>query len=157
MAKISRKQYNDLYGPTVGDKIRLANSSLFVEIERDLRGDYGDEVVYGGGKTLRDGMGLDNTATSVSGSLDLVITNVTIIDAVLGVVKADVGIKDGKIAREGTPEEIFGLGDELLSCGLDVPQITKLINKIRASGISLSENIYTVSKAEQELLKLFKQ
>ncbi|MBR6523211.1 MAG: energy-coupling factor transporter ATPase [Clostridia bacterium] len=66
-------------------------------------------------------------------------------------------IKDGKIAREGTPEEIFGLGDELLSCGLDVPQITKLINKIRASGISLSENIYTVSKAEQELLKLFKQ
>ncbi len=66
-------------------------------------------------------------------------------------------IKAGKIAREGTPEEIFGLGDELLSCGLDVPQITKLINKIRASGISLSENIYTVSKAEQELLKLFKQ
>ena len=57
MAKISRKQYNDLYGPTVGDKIRLANSSLFVEIERDLRGDYGDEVIYGGGKTLRDGMG----------------------------------------------------------------------------------------------------
>ena len=94
MAKITRKQHNDLFGPAVGDKIRLANSSLMVEIERDLRCSSGDEVIYGGGKTLRDGMGLDNTATSASGALDLVITNVTIIDAVLGVVKADVGIKD---------------------------------------------------------------
>ena len=101
MAKISRKQYNDLYGATVGDKIRLGNTSLYVEIERDLRGGYGDEVIYGGGKTLRDGMGLDNTTTSESGALDLVITNVTIIDAVLGVVKADVGIKDGKIVGIG--------------------------------------------------------
>ncbi len=112
MAKISRKQYNDLYGPTVGDKIRLGNTSLYAEIERDLRGDYGDEVVYGGGKTLRDGMGLDNTTTSESGSLDLVITNVTIIDAVLGVVKADVGIKDGRIVgigKSGNPNTMDGV------------------------------------------------
>lgn len=118
MAKISRKQYNDLYGPTVGDKIRLGNSSLYVEIERDLRGGYGDEVVYGGGKTLRDGMGLDNTATSQSGSLDLVITNVTIIDAVLGVAKADVGIKDGKIVgigKSGNPNTMDGVSRNMVT------------------------------------------
>jgi urease, alpha subunit len=100
MATISRQEYNNLYGPTVGDKIRLGNTDLYVEIEKDLR-TYGDEVIYGGGKTLRDGMGLANTITYREGSLDLVITNVTIIDAKLGVIKADVGIKDGKIAGIG--------------------------------------------------------
>ena len=100
MATISRQEYNNLFGPTVGDKIRLGNTDLYVEIEKDLRV-YGDEVVYGGGKTIRDGMGLANTMTSTEGSLDLVITNVTIIDAKLGVIKADVGIKDGKIAGIG--------------------------------------------------------
>ncbi len=112
MATISRKQHNDLFGPAVGDRIRLGDTSLFVEIERDLRGCSGDEVIYGGGKTLRDGMGLDNTATSESGALDVVITNVTIIDAVLGVVKADVGIKDGKIAgigKSGNPNTMDGV------------------------------------------------
>ena len=94
MSKISRRQYVDLYGPTVGDKIRLANTDLYVEIEKDYRG-YGDEAQYGGGKTLRDGMGFDNQLTSSAGALDLVISNVTVIDAVLGVVKADVGVKDG--------------------------------------------------------------
>ncbi len=109
--KISRQQYNDLYGPTVGDRIRLANTDLFIEIEKDLR-TYGDEVVYGGGKTLRDGMGIDNGTTSQQGSLDIVITNVTIVDAVLGVVKADVGIKDGRIAgigKAGNPNTMDGV------------------------------------------------
>lgn len=118
MAQISRKQYNDLYGPTVGDKIRLANSDLWVEIERDLRGPSGDEVIYGGGKTLRDGMGLDNTATSQSGSPDLIITNVTIIDAVLGIVKADVGIKDGiivGIGKAGNPNTMDGVTPTLVT------------------------------------------
>ena len=100
MATISRQEYNNLFGPTVGDKIRLGDTDLYVEIEKDLR-EYGDEVVYGGGKTIRDGMGLANTMTSEEGALDLVITNVTIIDANLGVVKADVGVKDGKIAGIG--------------------------------------------------------
>ncbi len=100
MATISRQEYNDLFGPTVGDKIRLGNTNLYVEIEKDLRV-YGDEAVYGGGKTLRDGMGLANTLSADQGSLDLVITNVTIIDPMLGVIKADVGIKDGKIAGIG--------------------------------------------------------
>lgn len=72
-----------LFGPTVGDKIRLANTQLYVEIEKDLR-TLGDEAVYGGGKTLRDGMGLANTITGKDGSLDTVITNVTILDPPVG-------------------------------------------------------------------------
>ena len=117
MATISRQENNNLFGPTVGDKIRLADTDLYVEIERDLRG-YGDEVVYGGGKTLRDGMGLANTITSKAGALDLVITNVTIIDPLLGVVKADVGIKDGKIAgigKSGNPNTMDGVDPDLVT------------------------------------------
>ncbi|WP_300897864.1 urease subunit alpha, partial [uncultured Desulfovibrio sp.] len=115
MATISRKNNNDLFGPTVGDKIRLANTDLYVEIEKDLRV-YGDETVYGGGKTLRDGMGTANTITSKGGSLDLVITNVTIIDPILGVIKADVGVKDGKIAgigKAGNPNIMDGVSPNL--------------------------------------------
>ena len=100
-----------LFGPTVGDKIRLANTDLYVEIEKDFRV-YGDEAVYGGGKTLRDGMGLANECTSDCGSVDLVITNVTILDPVLGVIKADVGIKDGKISgigKAGNPNVMEGV------------------------------------------------
>lgn len=106
-----------LFGPTVGDKIRLANTDLYVEIEKDLRV-YGDEVVYGGGKTLRDGMGLANECTSEGGSLDLVITNVTILDPLLGVIKADVGVKDGKIAgigKAGNPNVMKGVTPTLVT------------------------------------------
>ena len=106
-----------LFGPTVGDKIRLGNTDLYVEIEKDLRV-YGDEAVYGGGKTLRDGMGLDNECTSAGGSLDLVITNVTILDPLLGVIKADVGIKDGKIAgigKAGNPNVMKGVTPTLVT------------------------------------------
>ncbi len=117
MAQISRQEYYNLFGPTVGDKIRLANTDLYVEIEKDLRV-YGDEVVYGGGKTLRDGMGLANTVTSDGGSIDLVITNVTILDPVLGVVKADVGVKDGKIVgigKSGNPNIMKGVTPTLVT------------------------------------------
>ncbi len=117
MATISRQEYNNLFGPTVGDKIRLGDTNLYVEIERDLR-QYGDEVVYGGGKTLRDGMGLANTMTSKEGCLDLVITNVTILDPVLGVVKADVGVKDGRIAgigKSGNPNTMQGVDPNLVT------------------------------------------
>jgi urease subunit alpha len=115
MSQISRQQYADLYGPTVGDKIRLGDTDLYVEIEQDLRV-LGDEAVYGGGKTLRDGMGLDNQLTAAGGALDLVITNVTVVDAVLGVVKADVGVKDGRIAgigKAGNPGTMDGVSPEL--------------------------------------------
>ena len=117
MATISRKENNDLFGPTVGDKIRLGNTNLYVEIEKDLRV-YGDELVYGGGKTLRDGMGLANECTTEQGSLDLVITNVTILDPILGVIKADVGVKDGKIAgigKAGNPNVMDGVSPELVT------------------------------------------
>jgi urease subunit alpha len=126
MATISRHEYAGLYGPTVGDRIRLGDTSLFVEVERDLRGGAGDEVVFGGGKSLREGMGMDNRLTRAAGAPDLVITNVTIMDAVLGVVKADVGIKDGRICgigKAGNPQTMdrvtpgleLGVGTDAIS------------------------------------------
>lgn len=117
MAQISRQEYNNLFGPTVGDKIRLGDTNLYVEIEKDLR-TYGDEVVYGGGKTIRDGMGLANTMTSCEGALDIVITNVTIIDPMIGVVKADVGIRNGRIAgigKAGNPNVMDGVDPNLVT------------------------------------------
>ena len=112
MATISRNEYVGLFGPTTGDRIRLGDTGLFVEIERDLRGGSGDEIVFGGGKSLREGMGMDNQITRAGGAPDLVITNVTIVDAVLGVVKADVGIKDGRICgigKAGNPQTMDGI------------------------------------------------
>ena len=111
MSQISRKENASLFGPTVGDKIRLGDTDLYIEIEKDLRV-YGDEAIYGGGKTLRDGMGMDNQLTSEGGALDLVITNVTVVDPLLGVIKADVGIKDGKIVgvgKAGNPGTMDGV------------------------------------------------
>ena len=112
MATISRNEYVGLFGPAVGDRIRLGDTNLYVEIERDLRGAPGDEIVFGGGKSLREGMGMDNRLTHADGAPDLVITNVTIIDAKLGVVKADVGIRDGRICaigKSGNPQTMDGV------------------------------------------------
>jgi len=74
MPTISRNEYVGLFGATTGDRIRLGDTGLFVEIERDLRGAYGDEIVFGGGKSLREGMGMDNKLTYAAGPPDLVIT-----------------------------------------------------------------------------------
>lgn len=100
MTSISRQEYSGLFGVTTGDQIELGNTDLYIEVEEDLR-TIGDESIYGGGKTLRDGMGQDPESCSIDGALDLVITNVVIVDATIGVVKADVGIKDGKIVGWG--------------------------------------------------------
>ena len=97
--KIPRRQYADLYGPTTGDRIRLADTDLLVEITRDLTTP-GEEAKFGGGKVIRDGMGQSPTATRAKGGLDLVITNAIIIDW-WGVVKADIGILDGRIVGIG--------------------------------------------------------
>ena len=97
--KIPRRQYADLYGPTTGDRIRLADTDLLVEITRDLTTP-GEEAKFGGGKVIRDGMGQSPTATRAKGGLDLVITNAIIIDW-WGVVKADIGIRDGRIVGIG--------------------------------------------------------
>ncbi|WP_318445437.1 urease subunit alpha [Photobacterium leiognathi] len=125
MSTMTRKQYADLFGPTTGDKIRLGNTDLILEIEKDLR-TYGEEAVYGGGKTLRDGMGYNCELTNENGAPDLVITNVTIVDGVLGVVKADLGIKNCNICAIGkagnpsimddvTPGLALGPGTEAIS------------------------------------------
>src|SRR5262249_4718202 len=97
--KIDRPTYADHYGPTTGDRIRLAGTDLIVEIESDAA-TYGDEARFGGGKVIRDGMGQSTTATRATGSPDLVITNAVIVD-VSGIWKADVGIRDGRIPAIG--------------------------------------------------------
>ncbi|MFI8480563.1 urease subunit alpha [Pseudomonas sp. NPDC078700] len=95
--KISRQAYADMYGPTVGDKVRLADTGLWVEVEKDLT-TYGEEVKFGGGKVIRDGMGQGQLCAK--DVVDTLITNALIIDH-WGVIKADVGIKDGRIAAIG--------------------------------------------------------
>src|SRR5579885_938918 len=97
--KIPRRVYAEMFGPTTGDRIRLADTDLIIRVERDLTV-YGDECKFGGGKVLRDGMGQSVTATSAQGALDLLITNAVILDY-WGIVKADIGIRGGRIARIG--------------------------------------------------------
>jgi len=98
-AKISRAAYADMFGPTTGDKVRLADTELFIEVERDLT-TYGEEVKFGGGKVIRDGMGQSQTPRA-DGAVDTVITNALIVDAVAGIIKADVGLKNGRINKVG--------------------------------------------------------
>jgi urease subunit alpha len=137
MTTITRNEYVGLFGPTTGDRIRLGDTGLYVEIERDLRGPSGDEIVFGGGKSMREGMGMDNRITRAGGAPDLVITNVTIIDAVLGVVKADVGIKDGRICaigKAGNPQTMSGI-TKGLECGLATDAISGANLILTAAGI----------------------
>ncbi|PPS41907.1 urease subunit alpha [Chroococcidiopsis sp. TS-821] len=121
--EISRERYAELFGPTVGDRIRLGDTSLVVEVERDTTV-YGDECVFGGGKTLRDGLGMAAGVTASEGALDLVVTNVVLIDPVQGIVKTDVGIKNGKIAgigKAGNPSIMDGVCPDLIvSANTDV-------------------------------------
>ena len=98
MAKISRATYAQMYGPTVGDKVRLADTDLIIEVEKDFTV-YGEEVKFGGGKVIRDGMG-QSQATRAQGAMDTVITNALILDH-SGIYKADIGLKDGRIAAIG--------------------------------------------------------
>lgn len=101
--RISRKAYAEMYGPTTGDQVRLADTELLIQVERDLiaeNGGYGNEVKFGGGKVIRDGMGQSPLAADAE-SLDLVLTNALVLDPVLGIVKADIGVKNGRIAGIG--------------------------------------------------------
>ena len=118
MATMSRKDYAAMYGPTTGDAVRLGDSSLLAEIEHDFNVP-GDECMHGGGKTLRDGMGLTAGYDSAAGSLDMLICNVVVIDPVLGIVKGDLGIKEGRIVgigKAGNPATMDGV-DSKLVCG----------------------------------------
>ena len=107
---ISGRNYAMMYGPTTGDRVRLADTSLVIEVEKDYT-HYGDEIKFGGGKTIRDGMGQSVKAAREDGCLDLVITNALIVDYT-GIVKADIGIRDGKIAgigKAGNPDIMDGV------------------------------------------------
>src|SRR5215470_7210823 len=131
---MSRVAYAQMFGPTVGDRVRLADTDLFIEVEKDFT-IYGEEVKFGGGKVIRDGMGQSQVSRS-AGAVDTVITNALIIDH-WGIVKADVGIRDGRIAaigKAGNPdiqpgvdiiigpgtEVIAGEGKILTAGGIDV-------------------------------------
>jgi hypothetical protein len=111
--KIDRRTYADHYGPTTGDRIRLADTDLIVQIEHDAAS-YGDEAKFGGGKVIRDGMGQSATASRQTGSPDLVITNVVIIDAE-GIRKADVGIRDGLISAIGKAGNPLAIAERVFS------------------------------------------
>jgi urease subunit alpha len=126
MATIGRRAYAEMFGPTVGDRLRLADTDLMVEVEADytLRaGSYGEEVKFGGGKTIRDGMA-QSQRTNAEGAMDTVMTNALILDH-WGIVKADIGLKGGRIAaigKAGNPDVqpgidiIIGPGTEIISC-----------------------------------------
>src|SRR5262249_31626324 len=100
VSTVSRQQYASLYGPTAGHRFRLADTSLIARVERTMVLP-GEEAIYGGGKSLRDGMGQMPGVRNADGALDLVITSVVIMDPVIGIVKADIGVKDGKIVALG--------------------------------------------------------
>ncbi|WP_417516818.1 urease subunit alpha [Minwuia sp.] len=119
--RIGRETYADMFGPTVGDKVRLADTELFIEVEED-RTIYGEEVKFGGGKVIRDGMG-QSQVSRAEGAVDTVITNALIVDHT-GIIKADIGIKDGRIAgvgKAGNPDTqpgvdiIVGPGTEAIA------------------------------------------
>lgn len=122
--KIPRRQYADLYGPTVGDRVRLADTDLIIEVERDLTTP-GEEAKFGGGKVIRDGMGQSPAATRAHGALDLVITNAIIVDY-WGIVKADIGVRDGRIVgigKAGNPDMMAGV-----SVGMEIGPGTEVMS-----------------------------
>ena len=126
MATINKRAYAEMFGPTVGDRVRLADTDLIVEVEKDLTlqaGGYGEEVKFGGGKTIRDGMA-QSQRTRHEGAMDTVLTNALIIDH-WGIIKADIGLKNSRIAaigKAGNPDTqpgvdiIIGPGTEIISC-----------------------------------------
>jgi urease subunit alpha len=126
MATIPRRAYADMFGPTTGDRVRLADTELVIEVEDDFTlraGGYGEEVKFGGGKTIRDGMA-QSQRTNAQGAMDTVLTNALILDH-WGIVKADIGLKQGRIAaigKAGNPDTqpgvdiVIGPGTEIISC-----------------------------------------
>ncbi|MBZ9678633.1 urease subunit alpha [Mesorhizobium sp. ES1-1] len=122
MARITRAAYAQMYGPTVGDRVRLADTELFIEVEKDLTV-HGEEVKFGGGKVIRDGMG-QSQVSRAEGAVDTVITNALVVDASAGIFKADIGLRDGRIAaigKAGNPDTqdgvtiIIGPGTEIIA------------------------------------------
>src|SRR5260370_39166435 len=129
MVTINRKDYAALYGPTTGDSVRLGDTSLVAVVEKD-HAVYGDECLHGGGKTLRDGIGMAGI-TSAEGALDFLLCNVVVIDPVIGIVKGDIGIRHGRIVsigKAGNPAIMDGVDRRLIvSSGTTVRDCEGLI------------------------------
>jgi urease subunit alpha len=141
--KIDRRAYADHYGPTTGDRIRLADTELLIRVERDLT-TYGDEAIFGGGKVIRDGMGQSPIVTRAGGAPDLVITSVVIVDS-SAIYKADVGIRDGRISaigKAGNPGIMDGV-----TVGLEIGASTEVLageGKILTAG-GIDTHIHFIS------------
>ncbi len=154
MPSIPRRDYAEIFGPTTGDRVPLADTCLEIEIEHDHNSRaYGDESVYGGGKAIRDGMAQDPVATHADGVLDLVITDVIVVDAVAGVVKGDVGIRGGRIVRigkAGNPNTQDGV-DEDMVIGASTEVISGEHRILTAGGVDTHIHYITPQQAEEGL------
>lgn len=149
--KMSGRDYANMYGPTVGDKIRLADTDLIIEIEKDYA-TIGDECKFGGGKTLRDGIGQSARAKRSEGVLDLVITNAVIIDF-WGIVKGDIGVKDGKIVgigKAGNPDTMDGV-DENMIVGASTEAIAGEGLIVTAGGVDSHIHFISPQQVEEAL------
>ena len=120
---IGRAAYADMYGPTTGDRVRLADTDLVLEVEED-RTIYGEEVKFGGGKVIRDGMG-QSQASRADGSVDTVITNALILDH-WGIVKADVGLRDGRSVAD-----LMTAGGEILARGQVMEGVAEMVHEVQ--------------------------
>ncbi|HEB50034.1 MAG TPA: urease subunit alpha [Desulfobulbus sp.] len=148
MTTISRKAYAEMFGPTTGDRVRLADTDLWIEVEED-RTVYGDEIKFGGGKVIRDGMG--QSQRSAADCADTVITNALILDH-WGVVKADIGIKDGRISaigKAGNPDTQDGV-DIVIGAGTEIIAGEKFI--VTAGGIDAHIHFICPQQAEEALM-----
>jgi urease subunit alpha len=123
---MTRREYVELFGPTTGDRVRLGDTDLWAEVEADYLVP-GDECVFGGGKTLRDGLGTHGAVTSAQGALDFVISNALVVDAAQGIVKADIGVKDGRIAGIGKA------GNPLIMDGVDPSLVVGASTDVRSA------------------------
>ena len=114
--ELPRSEYTDLFGATEGDRLRLGDTELLAEIDHDHT-TYGDEAVFGGGKTMRDGMGMQSGVTQAEGALDWVFSNAVVIDPILGIQKGDIGVRNGRIAgvgKAGNPDTMDGVDEDLI-------------------------------------------
>src|ERR1700720_1322933 len=145
---MSRSAYAQMFGPTLGDRVRLADTDLVIEVEKDLT-NYGEEVKFGGGKVIRDGMG-QSQRTRKEGAVDTVITNALILDH-WGIVKADIAIKDGRIAaigKAGNPDVQSGV-DIIIGPGTEV--IAGEGNIVTAGGIDTHVHFICPQQVEEAL------
>lgn len=148
MLRIPREQYADMYGPTTGDQLRLADTNLWIEIEKDYT-TYGDEVKFGGGKVIRDGMGQHPLAVEAD-CMDLVLTNAVVIDYT-GIYKADIGVKDGRIANIGKAGNSLLMDGVTMTIGASTDIIAAEGKIVTAGGIDAHIHFICVDQIETAL------